>query len=64
MVTGEDALAGDSGGSGGANVLAETLFGGIGALVVLLLVFGSGLVVMPLVIAAASILTTFLIVWD
>ena len=62
VVTGEDALA-DDGGGGGADVLAETLFGGIGALVVLLLVFGSGLVVMPLVIAAASILTTFLIVW-
>ena len=62
VVTGEDALAGDSGG-GGAGVLAETLFGGVGALVVLLLVFGSGLVLVPLVIAAGSILTTFLIVW-
>ena len=60
-VTGQDALAGDTG-SGGAGVLAEVLFGGIGALVVLLLVFGSALAVMPLLVAAASILTTFLIV--
>src|SRR5437762_1895559 len=36
---------------------------GAGALIVLLLVFGSVLAVMPLLIAAASILTTFLIVW-
>ncbi|MEU8615774.1 MMPL family transporter, partial [Actinoplanes sp. NPDC048791] len=34
-----------------------------GALLVLLLVFGSVLALMPLLIAAASILTTFLIVW-
>ena len=60
-VTGQDALAGETG-SGGAGVLAEVLFGGIGALVVLLLVFGSAMAVMPLLVAAASILTTFLIV--
>jgi putative drug exporter of the RND superfamily len=63
-VTGSDALiAGQGAESGGADVLAETLFGGIGALVVLLLVFGSALAVMPLLVAAASILTTFAIVW-
>jgi RND superfamily putative drug exporter len=61
-VTGQDAL-GASGGSGGAGVLAETLFGGIGALVVLVLVFGSFLALMPLAIAVGSILTTFLVVW-
>jgi RND superfamily putative drug exporter len=44
-------------------VLAETLFGGVGALVVLVVVFGSFLALMPLAIAVGSILTTFLIVW-
>jgi putative drug exporter of the RND superfamily len=64
VVTGKDALAlEEEGGSGGADVLAETIFGGAGALIVLLLVFGSVLALMPLLIAAASILTTFLIVW-
>ena len=62
-VTGKDALAADGGAEGGAGTLIEVLFGAIGALVVLLLVFGSGLAVLPLVIAGASILTTFLIVW-
>jgi len=61
-VTGQDALAA-GGGSGGSGVLAETLFGGVGALVVLVLVFGSFLALMPLAIAVGSILTTFLIVW-
>ncbi|MBJ7288478.1 MMPL family transporter [Williamsia sp.] len=61
-VTGQDELA-SGGGGGGVDILAETLFGGIGALVVLALVFGSFLAIMPLLIAAASILTTFLIVW-
>jgi len=62
VVTGQDALAA-GGGSGGSNVLVETLFGGVGALVVLVLVFGSFLALMPLAIAIGSILTTFLIVW-
>jgi RND superfamily putative drug exporter len=61
-VTGQDALASGSGG-GGPSVLAETLFGAVGALVVLALVFGSFLALMPLAIAAGSILTTFLILW-
>ncbi len=62
-VTGADALiAGQGAESGGADVLAETLFGAVGALVVLLLVFGSALAVMPLLVAAASILTTFAVV--
>lgn len=62
IVTGQPALQGEEGG-GGTGVLAETLFGGVGALIVLLLVFGSGLALAPLVIAVASILTTFLILW-
>ncbi|WP_433718830.1 MMPL family transporter [Actinoplanes sp. CA-051413] len=63
-VTGKDVLeSGEDGDSGGADVLVETIAGGTGALLVLLLVFGSVLALMPLLIAAASILTTFLIVW-
>ncbi|MGI9158102.1 MAG: MMPL family transporter [Marmoricola sp.] len=63
VVSYADAPSATSGGSGGSGVLAETLFGGVGALVVLVLVFGSFLALMPLVIAVGSILTTFLIVW-
>jgi putative drug exporter of the RND superfamily len=59
-VTGMDALAeGDS--SGGNGVLAETMLGALGALAVLLFVFASLLAFMPLMIAAVSILTTFLL---
>jgi putative drug exporter of the RND superfamily len=58
-VTGMDALAvGDD--SGGNGVLTETLLGAVGALIVLLFVFASLLAFMPLLIAAVSILTTFL----
>jgi putative drug exporter of the RND superfamily len=58
-VTGMDALAvGDD--TSGPGVLTETLLGAVGALVVLLFVFASLLAFMPLVIAAVSILTTFL----
>jgi RND superfamily putative drug exporter len=46
----------------GPSVLAETMFGALGALVVLLFVFASFLAFMPLLIAAVSILTTFLLV--
>src|SRR4051795_5228780 len=59
-VTGEDVLAvGDS--SGGNGVLAEVLLGGAGALLVLAFVFASFLAFLPLVVAAASILTTFIL---
>ena len=62
-VTGEDALAvGDQGGSG-PGVLGETLLGAVGALVVLAFVFGSLLAFLPLVVAAASILATFILLW-
>lgn len=58
-VTGEDALAaGDSDGSG-PGVLAETLLGGVGALLVLVFVFASLLALLPLVVAVASILLSF-----
>jgi RND superfamily putative drug exporter len=59
-VTGEDALAaGDSSGGGGNSVLLETLLGGLGALLVLAFVFASFLALLPMVVAAASILLTF-----
>src|SRR3954453_9437650 len=58
--TGEDVLAvGDS--SGGNGVLAEVGLGAIGALAVLAFVFASFLAFLPLVVAAASILTTFIL---
>ena len=58
-VTGEDVLAsGDD--SGGPGVLGETLLGAVGALAVLAFVFGSLLAFLPLIVAAASILGTFI----
>jgi RND superfamily putative drug exporter len=46
----------------GPSVLAETLLGATGALLVLLFVFASFLAFLPLLIAAVSILTTFMAV--
>jgi putative drug exporter of the RND superfamily len=46
----------------GPSVLYETLLGATGALLVLLFVFASFLALLPLLIAAVSILTTFLLV--
>jgi RND superfamily putative drug exporter len=60
-VTGEEALANNGTPGTGPGVLAETLIGGLGALAVLLFVFASFLALLPLMIAAISILTTFLI---
>ncbi|WP_194908354.1 MMPL family transporter [Catenulispora rubra] len=52
-----------SNGSGGGNgVLTEALLGGAGALIVLALVFGSFLALLPLMIAAVSILSSYLVV--
>ncbi len=48
--------------SGGLGVLAEVAIGAIGALLVLVLVFGSFLAVVPLIVAAVSILGTFLLI--
>jgi RND superfamily putative drug exporter len=48
---------------GGGGALVETLVGGLGALVVLLWIFGSFLAFLPLLVAAISIVTTFLLVW-
>jgi RND superfamily putative drug exporter len=49
-------------GSGGVGVLGELTIGAIGALIVLVLVFGSFLAVVPLIIASVSILATFLLI--
>ena len=46
--------------SHGLGVLAETLVGAVGALVILAIVFGSLLALLPLVVAVVSIMTTFL----
>ncbi len=50
------------GDSNGPGVLVETLLGAAGALLVLLFVFASFLALVPLLIAAVSILTTFMLV--
>jgi RND superfamily putative drug exporter len=51
------------GDSEGPSVLAETLLGALGALLVLIFVFASFLALLPMMIAAVSILTTFLLVF-
>jgi RND superfamily putative drug exporter len=58
-VTGVEALR-ESTGSSDRSVLVEVVLGGVGALVVLVLVFASLLAVVPLLIAAVSILASFL----
>jgi len=65
-VTGHDPLeeASTHGSSGGPSVLLEAMVGGIGALIILLFVFGTlPAVLMPIVVAVASILNTFTLVW-
>ena len=53
-----------SSGGGSSSVLTETLLGGVGALVILLFVFGTiPAVLMPLLTAAAAILNTFTLIW-
>jgi RND superfamily putative drug exporter len=53
-----------AGTGGGSSVLLEAVIGGLGALVILLFVFGTlPAVLMPLVVAVASILNTFTLVW-
>jgi RND superfamily putative drug exporter len=65
-VTGRDPLeeASQRGSSGGPSVVLETAIGGVGALVILLFVFGTlPAVLMPLAVAGAAILNTFTLVW-
>ena len=62
-VTGfEQIQSAGGGGGGGPSVLIETLIGAVGALAVLLFVYGSAIAIVPLLIAIPSILTTFLLV--
>ncbi|MFI9100822.1 MMPL family transporter [Streptomyces fildesensis] len=58
-VTGQDVLASGGDDSGGPGVLGETLLGAVGALAVLAFVFASFLAFLPLLVAAVSILATF-----
>jgi RND superfamily putative drug exporter len=60
-VTGEDVLAAGDSSSSGPGVLAETLIGAAGAMIVLIFVFASFLALLPMIVAAASILLTFLL---
>ncbi len=62
-LTGYDPILQSQGGSSGPSVLVETLLGGTGALLILLFVFGTlPAVLLPLLVAVSSILTTFLCV--
>ena len=64
-VTGRDPLdeANLDGSSGGSSVLLEAILGGLGALVILLFVFGTlPAVLMPLIVALVAILNTFTLV--
>jgi putative drug exporter of the RND superfamily len=64
-VTGHDPLEeASSHGKGGGNVLLEAMIGGLGALVILLFVFGTvPAILMPIAVAVAAILNTFTLVW-
>lgn len=59
-ITGYDVLALGEGNTGGPGVLVEVLLGAAGALAVLIFVFASFLALLPLVVAAVSIMATFL----
>jgi RND superfamily putative drug exporter len=65
-LTGHDPLyAASSGGdTNGPSILLEATIGGFGALIILLFVFGTlPAIAMPLIVAIASILNTFTLVW-
>ncbi|MFL5955548.1 MAG: MMPL family transporter [Gaiellaceae bacterium] len=65
-LTGRDPLdaAASKNANSGPSILGETLLGGVGALIILLFVFGTlPAVAMPLLTAIASILNTFTLVW-
>jgi RND superfamily putative drug exporter len=61
-VTGYNLLAQGTDDPGAPSLLVETLLGALGALAVLVFLFASFLALVPLIIAAVSILTTFTIV--
>jgi putative drug exporter of the RND superfamily len=62
QVTGLDPLAESISSSHDATLLVETLIAVAGALLILAVVFGSFLALVPLVVAAVSIMTTFLVI--
>jgi putative drug exporter of the RND superfamily len=65
-VTGHDPLeeASSHGSSGGPSVLLEAVIGGLGALVILMFVFGTlPAVLIPIAVALAAILNTFTLIW-
>jgi putative drug exporter of the RND superfamily len=62
-LTGLNALSESSGKGGGTGLLAESLLGGVGALLVLAFVFASLMAFVPLVVAVISIMASFLLVW-
>ncbi|MGI8824339.1 MAG: MMPL family transporter [Chloroflexota bacterium] len=62
-LTGYDALASGGGGGSGPSVLVEALLGGLGALLILILVFRSFMAIVPLLMAIVAIPTTLLLVW-
>src|SRR5436305_8788084 len=64
-VTGHDPLEeASTHGGGSGNVLVEAMIGGLGAIVILLFVFGTlPAILMPIAVAAAAILNTFTLVW-
>src|SRR5215831_38373 len=65
QVTGHDPLEeASSHGGGSSSVLLEAMIGALGALVILLFVFGTlPAILMPVAVAAAAILNTFTLVW-
>jgi RND superfamily putative drug exporter len=63
-VTGYDALVDAAGaGGGGSGVLLEAVVGGVGALIVLIFVFGSALALVPIGMAICSVLVSFLLLY-
>jgi RND superfamily putative drug exporter len=63
-LTGRDALQDSQGASSGPSVLTEAIIGAIGALVILLFVFGTvPAVLMPIIVAVVAILNTFTLAW-
>jgi RND superfamily putative drug exporter len=62
-LTGLNALSASGQRGGGLGLLAESLLGGLGALLVLAFVFASLMAFVPLLVAVISIMASFLLVW-
>jgi RND superfamily putative drug exporter len=62
QVSGITALQEADSGGGGLGVFGEAVIGGIGALVVLVIVFGSALAIVPVIMAIVAIMGTFLLI--